>query len=111
MSKQYPTTPDGRYFVAKARLWRKTNPALDDATRRGAVKALMQARRAMRDARTEEQTKDLRARVDSAKRDLGERGPVWWADGAPDESGRHPKNTAYAEWWAGLDAETQARGL
>jgi len=25
--KAYPQTPDGRYFVAKGRLWRKTDPA------------------------------------------------------------------------------------
>ena len=111
MSKDYPTTPDGRYFVAKGRLWRKTNPALDDTARRAAVKALMQARRAVGQAGSEDETRAARARVDAAKRDLGERGPVWWDDGAPDEGGRHPKNTSYADWWAGLDAATQARGL
>ena len=111
MSKDYPATPDGRYFVAKGRLWRKTDPRLDDTARRAAVKALMQARRAMRDDRTEEQTRAIRARVDAAKRDLGERGPVWWDDGAPDEGGLHPRNSSYAAWWAGLDPQAQARGL
>ena len=110
MTKDYPDTPDGRYFVSKGRLWRKTDPGLDDTTRRAAVKALMQARRALRDDMTEEETRATRDRVDAAKRALGERGPVWWDDGAPDEGGKHPKNTSYADWWASLDAATQARG-
>ncbi|MCF7700428.1 hypothetical protein [Loktanella sp. M215] len=109
-AKDYPETPDGRYFVSNGRLWRRTNPALDDTTRRAAVKALMQARRAVGQASDEAETRAARDRVDLAKRDLGERGPVWWDDGAPDEGGKHPKNSSYADWWTGLDAEAQARG-
>ena len=106
--KDYPTTPDGRYFVAKARLWRCTDPALDDSTRRAAVKALMQARRAVGQA--DDDSDDMRAArdaVDAAKRDLGERGPVWWDDGAPDVGGKHPKNTSYADWWADLPRDAR----
>ncbi|SHE63227.1 hypothetical protein SAMN05444339_101927 [Loktanella atrilutea] len=110
MSKDYPRTPDGRYFVSKGRLWRCTNPTLDDTTRRAAVKALMRARRAVGQATGDAAIRAARDRVDAAKRDLGERGPVWWNDGAPDEGGKHPKNTSYADWWARLDPETQARG-
>ncbi|BCH62424.1 hypothetical protein RvVAR0630_pl05660 (plasmid) [Agrobacterium vitis] len=51
MSDQYPDTPDGRYFVVSGRLWRKSNPALDEATRNRLVKDLMSARRAVRDAK------------------------------------------------------------
>lgn len=69
----------------------------------------MQARRDIRGAEGAA-LRDARARVDAAKRRLGERGPVWWQDGAPDEGGRHPKNSAYADWWAGLDPETRGRG-
>ena len=108
--KDYPETPDGRYFVSKGRLWRRTDPTLDDTERRAAVKALMQARRDVGLATDEAATQDARARVDAAKRRLGERGPVWWDDGAPDEGGKHPKNTSYAEWWAALDADARARG-
>ena len=43
--KDYPETPDGRYFVSKGRLWRKTDPRLSDSDRRAAIKRLMQARR------------------------------------------------------------------
>ncbi|WP_367280028.1 hypothetical protein [Sphingomonas sp. LHG3406-1] len=41
-----------------------------------------------------------RARVDAAKRALGERGPVWWTDGDPDWNRHLAKNTPYADWWA-----------
>jgi hypothetical protein len=43
----YPTTPDGRYFVVRGRLWRCTNPALDEATRAPLVSELMAARYAV----------------------------------------------------------------
>ncbi|WP_299149436.1 hypothetical protein [uncultured Tateyamaria sp.] len=108
--KDYPETPDGRYFVAKSRLWRKTDPRLDDATRRAAVKALMQAHRAVRFAKDEDETRAARDAVDAAKQALGERGPVWWDDGAPDEGGCHPKNSSYAQWWADLPAAKRAAG-
>lgn len=43
-----------------------------------------------------------RAAVDQAKHALGERGPVWWSDGAPDVNRRMARNTAYADWFAAL---------
>lgn len=70
----------------------------------------MQARRAVGQAGNESESAEARARVDEAKHALGERGPVWWTDGAPDESGRVPWNSSYAEWWAGLSPEAKARG-
>lgn len=91
-------------------MWRCTNPALDDSTRRAAVKELMQGRRGVQLAKTEDETRQARASVDAAKRRLGERGPVWWQDDSPDEGGKHPRNTIYAEWWASLDEETRAKG-
>ena len=48
-------------------------------------------------------TKELkaaRASVDAAKRALGERGPVWWKDGAQDYNRYLAKNTPYADWYA-----------
>ena len=38
-----------------------------------------------------------------AKVALGERGPVWWDDGAPDLNRRMARNTVYADWFAALD--------
>ena len=37
----YPDTPDGRYFVVKGRLWRRSNPAVDEVTRAALVQELM----------------------------------------------------------------------
>ncbi|MHA7877193.1 hypothetical protein [Roseivivax sp.] len=108
--KAHPDTPDGRYFVAKSRLWRKTNPGLDETARRAEVKRLMQARRAVGQAQTPEAETEARAAVDAAKRALGERGPVWWQDGAPDEGGKHPQNSSYADWWQTLPPEARAAG-
>ena len=100
--KDHPMTPDGRYFVSKGQLWRKTDPRLDDSERRAAIKAMMQARRDIAQAVTEAEDRDARTRINAAKTRLGERGPVWWDDGAPDESGLAPDQSSYAEWWAGL---------
>lgn len=102
----YPKTPDGRYFVVKGRLWRCTNPALDEAVKKKWVKRLMDARRAVKDAKRAEDAaalKEARSQVDKAKVALGERGPVWWTDGAPDYNRYMAKNTPYADWYAALD--------
>mgnify|MGYP000931670409 CR=1 FL=1 len=96
-----PLTPDGRYLVVRGRLWRASNPALPPDTRQSLVAALMEARRAVRDARRAQDLDALaRARrdVDAAKHALGERGPVWWTDGAPDYTRHLAKHTPYADW-------------
>jgi hypothetical protein len=102
-SDRYPRTPDGRYFVVRGRLWRLSNPALDPADRERLVRELMTARRAVREARGEpEATRAARKQVDTAKTALGERGPVWWSDGAPDYNRHMVINTPYADWYAAL---------
>ena len=103
----HPATPDGRYFVVRGRLWRLSNPALPPERRDTLVKALMDARRALRRAGPGEQrSHDARAAarqaVEQAKRALGERGPVWWTDGAPDYNRKMVVNTPYAEWYKGV---------
>lgn len=106
MAKAYPRTPDGRYFVVRGRLWRTSNPALSEASRERHVHALMQARRAVRTALADEDAEGLkaaRAKVQAAKVALGERGPVWWTDGAPDLNRHMAKNTPYAAWHAALE--------
>ena len=78
--RKYPTTPDGRYFVVRGRLWRSSNPALAPATRERLIKELMAARRAVSVARRQgdaEAEAAAHAAVDQAKVALGERGPVW----------------------------------
>ena len=98
-----PTTPDGRYFVVRGRLWRCSNPTLDRDARDRLVRELMDARRAKGAAtRGGDDTarEAARARIHAAKVALGERGPPWWTDGAPDLNRRMAKNTPYAGWWA-----------
>ena len=81
-------------------LWRATNPSLSEEKRQALVNELMDARRAVGaakragDADTE---KAARAKVHEAKVALGERGPVWWDDGAPDYNRRKIENTPYDE--------------
>lgn len=102
---KYPTTPDGRYFVVRGRLWRTSNPALPDALRQRLVDELMGARRQVGVAKRSGDAvaeRAARAAVDAAKRGLGERGPVWWTDGAPDFNRRMVVNTPYAAWYAAL---------
>ncbi|MBI0476384.1 hypothetical protein D9601_13615 [Sphingomonas sp. MA1305] len=100
-----PVTPDGRYIVVRGRLWRKANPALAAEARQTLVADLMKARRAVRDAvriRDDMSLRQARQSVNDAKVALGERGPVWWTDGAPDLNRRLARNTIYAEWYAAL---------
>ncbi len=40
-----------------------------------------------------------RRNVDTAKRGLGERGPVWWTDGALHNIRYKVARTPYAEWY------------
>jgi hypothetical protein len=102
-SREHPTTPDGRYFIVAGRLWRSTNPAIPEERRHRLVAELMQARRALKDAkRGRGDLRLARDRVDAAKVALGERGPVWWGDGAPDLNRHMAKNTPYAEWAGAL---------
>ena len=106
---QYPRTPDGRYFVVRGRLWRLSNPDLEPQERERLVRELMAARRAVRSAKDDPKAlAGVRARVDAAKRALGERGPVWWSDGAPDYNRHFVKDTPYAEWFSSLGTNLQA---
>ncbi|WP_338241554.1 hypothetical protein [Aurantiacibacter hainanensis] len=86
--------------MVRGRLWRASDPALSEDQRQRLVSDLMDARRAVRDAKGDEEAlKSARKRVDAAKVALGERGPVWWDDGAPDYNRHMARNTPYAQWW------------
>ena len=100
-------TPDGRYLVVRGRLWRTSNPALSPQRRQALVDELMAARRAVRQALKSSDGEALavaRAQVQAAKVGLGERGPVWWDDGAPDLNRHKARNTPYAGWAADHEA-------
>ncbi|TDH61095.1 hypothetical protein E2C06_18485 [Dankookia rubra] len=102
---RYPVTPDGRYFAVRGRLWRCSNPHLSDERRAELVKALMAARRAKQQAMRvgDDAAREVaRLQVDAAKTALGERGPVWWDDGAPDFNRHLARTTPYAQWFADL---------
>ncbi|MHB8283921.1 MAG: hypothetical protein ACYDD1_04520 [Caulobacteraceae bacterium] len=67
----------------------------------------MKARRGVRTARTtcdELAEAAAHAEVDAAKRALGERGLVWWTDGAPDLNRHMARNTVYADWYEATSA-------
>lgn len=91
MKKQVEPTPDGHHVVIDGRKWRTTNPNLPEDVRQNLVNELMSARRAVgaalksQDADAE---KAARARVNAAKIALGERGPKWWENAAPDETSK-----------------------
>lgn len=107
----YPVTPDGRYFVVRGRLWRTTDPGLTEAVRSRLTGELMSARRAVAAAGRSgdaDAMRTARSAVDAAKTALGERGPVWWTDGAPDYNRHLAKNTPYAAWFAGLPGVGQS---
>jgi hypothetical protein len=102
----YPVTPDGRYFVMRGRLWRRSNPQLSGEDRQRLTALLMAARRAKGTAMRkgdEEGREQATQQVEAAKIALGERGPVWWTDGAPDVNRHMVKNTSYASWFATLE--------
>lgn len=104
-------TSDGRYIIVDGRLWRATNPHLSREDRALGVKALMTARQAVKRAKAAQDAGALRlarAAVHAAKVRLGERGPVWWDDGAPDLNRRLVRNSPYADDLDG-QRETQAR--
>ena len=107
----YPATPDGRYFVVRGRLWRCSNPHLSDTAKERLTAALMAARRAKGIAmRVGDKAACDRAKlqVDAAKIALGERGPVWWTDGAPNMNRHMVKNTLYAAWFAALEGMNES---
>ncbi|WP_163989630.1 hypothetical protein [Pyxidicoccus caerfyrddinensis] len=108
-----PGTPDGRYFVVDGRLWRCSNPALGPRQRQLLVEVLMRARRDVgralraKDAAAERKARDT---VHRAKVALGERGPPWWTDGAPDFNRHRVEGTPYAAWFSALSPGTGRRG-
>lgn len=105
-SKQALRTPDGRYLIVRGRLWRAANPNLHAATRDALVRQLMQARRDVGTALRSGDApalREARAAVHAAKVALGERGPVWWTDGAKDYNRYLVGNSPYAAWHDAID--------
>lgn len=91
----------------RERLWRTSNPNLDEEDRQRLVGDLMAARRAVRAAKANPAAMaQARAAVDVAKVALGERGSVWWNDGSPDYNRKLVVTTPYADWYAALSLQS-----
>jgi len=104
------TTPDGRYIVVQGRLWRAANPTLPAERKIRFMRELLNGRRALKAAKLsgdEAAITDARRRVALAQVGLGERGRVWWKDGAPDLNRTLVKNSPYAQWYASFDGDGQ----
>jgi hypothetical protein len=102
---KHSVTPDGRYFVVRGKLWRMSDPDFGPDEKAHLVKRLMDARRSVKKAkaaRDPDAESAAHRLVDQTKRGLGERGPVWWKDGAPDLNRHAVKNTPYADWYTRL---------
>ena len=105
------TTPDGRYIVIQGRLWRAPNPTLSAEAKVRYMRDLLNARRALKAAKAsgdEDAIVAARRLVARARVGLGERGPAWWKDGAPDFNRTQIRRSPYAEWFARIDAMQEA---
>jgi len=105
------TTPDGRYIVIRGRLWRAANPSLPAEAKVRYMRELLNGRRALKAAKSakdEDAIAVARRIIAGAQVGLGERGQVWWQDGAPDLNRTLVKNSPYAAWYAGVDSRLQA---
>jgi hypothetical protein len=107
------TTPDGRYIVIQGRLWRAANPSLPAEAKVRHLRELLNGRRALKAAKTAGDAAAIgaaRKLIASARAGLGERGKVWWTDGAPDLNRTLARNSPYADWFAAAESESQAGG-
>jgi hypothetical protein len=106
-------TPDGRYLVIRGRLWRAPDPALPAHAKVRYMRDLLNGRRALKAAKTLGDAGAVaaaRERVARAQVGLGERGPVWWNDGAADFNRTLARNSPYADWFARFEPRQQAPG-
>jgi hypothetical protein len=105
------TTPDGRYHVVQGRLWRAPNPALPAEAKVRHMRELLNGRRALKAAKASRDPAAIAAArqlVAAAQAGLGERGKVWWKDGAPDLNRTLVKNSPYADWFTHVEGAHQA---
>ena len=104
-------TPDGRYIVVQGRLWRAANPTLSAERKVRCMRELLNGRRALKAAKTsgdEAAIAAARKLVSRAQVGLGERGPAWWKDGAPDFNRTQVKLSPYADWFARVESREAA---
>ena len=107
---KYPLTPEGRYFIVRGRLWRSSNPGLSESRRDELTRALMRERSGIGQAlrkKDKDAEQAARHRLHELKVALGERGAVWWTDGAPDYNRHLARNTPYEEWYDALPEDAR----
>ena len=81
MSREVEHTADGRWIVVDGRRWRTQDPQLPDDAREQLLHHLGVGRSGVRTAKKagdDDAVRAARARVQAAKRGLGERGTAWW---------------------------------
>lgn len=74
-------TDDDKWLLVRGRRWRRTDPALDANVVEELKSHLGAARNGVRTAKksgSDDDLRDARQRVNSAKHGLGERGDYWW---------------------------------
>ncbi|MFI1655057.1 hypothetical protein ACH4ZU_09090 [Streptomyces sp. NPDC020472] len=100
-------TPDGRYVIVDGRRWRATDPDVPQDVAARLRSHLMAARRAVAAAlraQDAEAERAARARVQTAKVALGERGTPWWDQQEAERRAR------WSEGLAALDEGTCEEG-
>ena len=108
------TTPDGRYIVIQGRLWRAANPSLPAEAKVRHMRELLNGRRALKAAKTvgdDAAITAARKHIATAQAGLGERGAVWWKDGAPDFNRTLAKNSPYADWFVSVASRAQVASV
>ncbi len=71
-------TEDGHWVVINGRKWPATDPDIPEDVAAELREELMSARRAVKAATSDAETRAARDRVQAAKVALGERGTPWW---------------------------------
>ena len=80
-SEDESAVDEDRWIVVKGRRWRRTDPGLDQQIVDELKSHLGRARNAVKAAKgsgSEEELRQARDRVNTAKHGLGERGDYWW---------------------------------
>ena len=103
-SKRRLQTPDRRYLLLGDKLLRSYNPNLPNDRIDDLLVVLFNSRCDLRRARQCDGTEPLELvdAIEAARRALGQSGPVWWDDGAPDLDGVPVLSTCYAEWFKSM---------
>ncbi|MCU1600985.1 MAG: hypothetical protein JWO22_1694 [Frankiales bacterium] len=81
-------TDDGHWVVINGRKWRATDPDIPEDVAAELRQELMSARRAVKAATSDAETRAARDRVQAAKVALGERGTPWWEQTAEERRAR-----------------------